>query len=274
MNDASIVTIYVVIDETMQTLGHQSHRLATLSDAEVLTVAVVAAHTFGNHQRRALDMLYALGYLSTHLSPSRFNRRLHALAAWLPLLVETVGACVVQAQAAICDFVIDSLPVPVCRRVRARRWGKVRGRAYCGYGAAKKEKFFGGRLHLVCTTTGVPVACVLLPASYHDLTPIHELLYGLPPGAYVYADKAYNSADDEASILAQTGVHLVPIRKDNMTPHTWAEGLGLRAFRKASETVNSQFEAMGLQRLRARTNAGFDLKVQASVLALACANLD
>lgn len=235
-----------------------------------------AAHACGNHQRRALDLLYHLGYLTTRLSPSRFNRRLHALAAWLPLLVETIGTCVVQAQAAICDFVIDSLPVPVCRRVRARRCGKVRGRAYCGYCAAKKEKFFGWRLHLVCTTDGVPVASVLLPASYHDLTPIHELLYGLPPGAYayVYADKAYNSADDEASILAETGVHLVPIRKDNMVPNTWAEGLGLRAFRKTIETVNSQFEAMGLQRLRARTNAGFELKVQASMLALACAKAD
>ena len=122
MNDALIVTIYVVIDETMKTLGHRSHSLAALSDAEVLTVAVVAAHTFGNHHRRALDMLYHLGYLTTRLSPSRFNRRLHALAAWLSLLVHTVGTCVVQAQAAICDFVIDSLPVPVallplrCRR--------------------------------------------------------------------------------------------------------------------------------------------------------------
>jgi Transposase DDE domain len=274
MNDALIVTIYVVIDETMKTLGHQSHSLAALSDAEVLTVAVVAAHAFGNHHRRALDMLSYLGYLTTRLSPSRFNRRLHALAAWLPLLVETVGACVVQAQAVICDFVIDSLPVPVCRRVRARRCGKVRGRAYCGYCAAKQEKFFGWRLHLVCTTDGVPVASVLLPASYHDLTPIHEVLYGLPPGAYVYADKAYNSADDEASILAATGVHLVPLRKDNMVPNTWAERCGLRAFRTTIETVNSQCEAMGLQRLRARTNAGFELKVQASVLALACANLD
>ena len=274
MNDALIVTIYVVIDETMQTLGHQSHSLAALSDAEVLTVAVVAAHAFGNHQRRALDMLYYRGYLTTRLSPSRFNRRLHALAAWLSLLGQTVGTCVVQAQAAICDFVIDSLPVPVCRRVRARRCGKVRGRVYCGYCAAKQEKFFGWRLHLVCTTNGVPVACVLLPASYHDLTPIHELLYELPPGAYVYADKAYNSADDEATILADTGVHLVPLRKDNMVPNTWAEGLGLRAFRKTIETVNSQFEAMGLQRLRARTNAGFEIKVQASVLALACANAD
>ena len=91
MNDALIVTIYVVIDETMKTLGHQSHSLAALSDAEVLTVAVVAAHAFGNHQRRALDMLYYRGYLTTRLSPSRFNRRLHALAAWLSLLVHTVG---------------------------------------------------------------------------------------------------------------------------------------------------------------------------------------
>jgi hypothetical protein len=274
MNDALIVTIYVVIDETMAALGHQSHSLAALSDAEVLTVVVVAAHACGNHQRRALDLLYYMGYLTTRLSPSRFNRRLHALAAWLSLLVETVGAAVVQAQAAICDFVIDSLPVPVCRRVRARRCGKVRGRAYCGYCAAKQEKFFGWRLHLVCTTDGVPVASVLLPASYHDLTPLHELLYGLPRGAYVYADKAYNSAPDEESLLAVTGVHLVPVRKDNMAPNTWAERCGLRTFRKTIETVNSQCEAMGLQRLRARTNAGFELKVQASVLALACANLD
>jgi hypothetical protein len=65
---------------------------------------------------------------------------------------------------------------------------------------------------------------------------------------------------------------LVRLRKDNMGPNTWAEGRGLRAFRKTIETVNSQFEAMGLQHLRARTTAGFNLQVQASVLALACVN--
>jgi len=29
-------------------------------------------------------------------------------------------------------FIIDSLPLPVCRRVRTRRGRKVRGRACCG----------------------------------------------------------------------------------------------------------------------------------------------
>jgi len=41
MNDAVIVTAYVVIDEMMQALGHRRHCLAHSSDAEVVTVAVV-----------------------------------------------------------------------------------------------------------------------------------------------------------------------------------------------------------------------------------------
>lgn len=82
------------------------------------------------------------------------------------------------------------------------------------------------------------------------------------------------SAADEASILAETGVRLVPIRKANMCPNTPTERAGLRTFHKAIETVSSQAEAMGVQRLRTRTNAGFDLKVHASVLTLACANMN
>ena len=148
----------------------------------------------------------------------------------------------------------------------------MRGAAYCGYCAAKGEKFFGWRLHLVCTVAGVPVAFDLLPASLHDLTPVHELTYGLPAGASAYGDKAYNSRRDEATILAETGVRLVPLRKANMRPNLWADKLALRAYRKAIETVNSQLEAMGVQRLHARTTAGRELKVEASLLALACAN--
>ena len=274
MDDALIVAIYVMIDDTMKTLGHRNHSLAGLSDAEILTIAVLAARYYGNHHARAGGQLAGSAYFPRTISPSRFNRRLHALADWLDLFLDLLGDVVVRGQAAICDFVIDSLPLPVCRRVRAWRCRTVRGRAYCGYCAAKKEKFFGWRLHLVCTTDGVPVACALLPAGYHDLTPIHELLYGLPPDAWVYADKAYNSAPDEASIRDDTGVHLVPIHKDNMIPNTAAERAGLRTFRTAIETVNSQAEAMGMQHLRARTNAGFALKVAASVLALTCANIN
>ena len=65
----------------------------------------------------------------------------------------------------------------------------MRGADYCGYCAAKDEKFFGWRLHLVCTPDGLPAAFEFLPAAYHDLTPLHELTVELPSCARVFADK-------------------------------------------------------------------------------------
>ncbi|MFZ4814779.1 MAG: hypothetical protein ACOYL5_09595 [Phototrophicaceae bacterium] len=47
----------------------------------------------------------------------------------------------------------------------------------------------------------------------------------------------------------------------------------LTLYRKCIEAVYSQCEAMGLQRLHARTNTGFDLKVWASLLDLAFTNI-
>jgi IS5 family transposase len=120
----------------------------------------------------------------------------------------------------------------------------------------------------------VPVAFDLVPGGLHDLTPIHELTFGLPEGATVYGDKGYNAGPDEATILADTGVHLVPLRTANRAPNRWAEKLALRAYRKRIETLYSQFEAMGLERLRARTNPGLELKVHASLLAVTIANAD
>ncbi len=210
-------------------------------------------------------------YLSGSLSTSRFNRRLHALADWLEFVSETVGEVLTTGEV----FVIDRLPLPVCKRARARRCRKVRGRLYCGYCAAKDEKFFGWRLHLICTPQGVPVRFTMLPGALHDLTPLHELTVDLPAGARVFGDKGYNSATDEASILTDTGVRVIPVRRKNMQPHAWfLDELELREYRHTIETVNSQLEKMGVERLHARTNVGLDLKVQASLIAVACTNLN
>jgi hypothetical protein len=268
MDDDVIVATFVVLDDLLRHAGHRDHVLAGVSDAEVLTVAVVAAASFQNHHARALQVMLGMRYLSGRLSTSRFNRRLHALADWIGLALATLGDLFATGEA----FILDSLPLPVCRRVRARRCGKVRGRVYCGYCAAKREPFFGWRLHLVVTPHGVPVAFAILPAACHDLTPVHELTAGLPTGASAYGDKAFNSKADEASILAETGVRLVPIRKANMRPNLWADKLALREYRPRVETVNSQLAAMGIQQLHARTNPGFELKVHASLLALTITN--
>ena len=170
------------------------------------------------------------------------------------------------------------LSLTVCRCPSAnghepRAVKKVRGQAFCGYCAAKREKFFGRRLPLICTTEGLPVSFDLLPASQQDLTPIHELTFGLPNGATVFGDKGYVSDPDAASILMACGVRFVALRRANMSPNAWADQYDLRLYRKRIETVYSQLEAMAMQHLHARTNHAFDLKAWASLLALAFTNI-
>lgn len=268
MNDTYIVTTYVVIDDILKGYGFEDDCRAVGSAAEILTVGVVAAKYFQNHHERALGMMTQLGYVP-RLSISRFNRRLHALRDWLLGILNLVAELYAHGEV----FLIDSMPLPICKRARARRCKKVQGKAFCGYCAAKKEKFFGWRLHLICTSAGVPVHFDVLPAAEQDLTPIHELTFGLPQGATVFGDKGYISDPDAQTILDQTGVRFVAARRSNMVPNAWADEYDLRRYRKRIETVYSQLSAMGLQRLHARTNHGVDLKTHASLLALALSNI-
>ncbi len=272
MNDTYIVTSYVIIDDILKAYGYQDACRAQGSAAEILTVAVVAAKYLQNHHERTLYILKQLGYIG-QMSVSRFSRRLHALYDWLQNIVIWLGEIYAQGEV----YIIDSMPLPVCKRVRARRCKKGPrghpGRAFCGYCAAKNEKFFGWRLHLICTAEGIPVSFDLLPASLHDLTPLHELAFCLPAGASIFGDKGFISADDANSLLDETAVRLVTPKRKNMAPNDWADDYDLALYRKRIESVYSQMESMGLQRLHARTNLGFDLKAFASVLALAFTNL-
>ena len=280
MDDIRIITAYCIIEDTMREVGHHSHYHAQVSDAEVLTIAVVAAMYFHSNHERALFVMKGARYITKPLSTSRFSRRLHALAEWFEYIAGVVSQLFARGEA----FIIDSMPVPVCERVRAFRCRKINashrdGRHFFGKCAPKKWLFFGWRLHLICTPAGVPVRFQLLPGAWHDLTPIYELTFGLPKGAYVYADKGYVS-DVVRRALRPTvqrdkrdGVHLVAWRKSNMKPNSFEEWCGLRRYRHSIETVNSQLEKMGIQRLHARTNQGFALKVLACLFALTCINL-
>lgn len=267
MNDTYIVTAYVVLDDLLKMVQYQDDRRAHLSAAEILTVAVVAAKYFQNHHEQALYLLARLGYLRP-LSVSRFNRRLHALDEWLWQIVEVMGEVLAQGTV----FVIDTLPIPLCKRVRARRCRKAQGPAFAGYCAAKQERFFGWQLHLVCDAAGVPVAFELLPAAWDELVPVQQLLAALPEGSQVVADKGYISQQDELLAYAYGGVRLIPTYRRNMRGNSPDDARLIRQHRFVIETVNSQLEKMGLQRLHARTTTGAALKVLASLIALALTN--
>ena len=65
------------------------------------------------------------------------------------------------------------------------------------------------------------------------------------------------------------------VRRATMRPHAWLmDAIELRAYRHTIETVNSQLEKMGIERLYTRTNAGFERKVHATLIARICTNMN
>ena len=268
MNDDYIVTVYYVIDEMLAAGAYEDDSRSQISAAEIVTVAVIAAQYFHNHWERALCILIQRGDIRP-ISVSRFNRRLHSLYDWLYGMVSSLGQLFTGGDV----YIIDSMPMPVCKRVRAWRCRKVRGKAYCGYCAAQKERFFGWRLHLICSQYGIPIAFELLPAAHHDLTAIHELTSSLPNGARLFGDKGFIAQDDATSIADALGIRLITPRRKNMAPNSWADDFDLRRYRQQIETVYSQLARMGTQHLYSRTNLGFELKAFASLFALALSNI-
>lgn len=48
--DLSIVAVYTICDNLLISLRHHEYLLAKMSDAEVMTVAIIAARYFGDNQ--------------------------------------------------------------------------------------------------------------------------------------------------------------------------------------------------------------------------------
>lgn len=268
MNATWIITTFVLIDTAMTNLDHQTDVRAKVPDSEVVTVALVAAKYFANNHRIALDVMQKLQYLSGSISHSRLNRRLHALRDWMAYFPELLSDMLSTSTI----YIIDSMPIPVCRRARAKRCTKVRGAQYHGKCYAKDERYFGWKLHLICDSAGIPARFVLRPARPHDTTAVDDLACTLPFGAILLGDSGYVSEPLCHQLDARYGVTMISIQRANMNPNTPAEQQLLRMHRKRIETCNSQLEKMGVARLHTRIIAGTALKIAASLCALSVSN--
>ncbi len=72
-----IVAIYCLCDDILKAMNHQGDVQQQMSDAEVMTTAIVAVLYFGGNFEQARKQLSEPQYIPKMLSRSRFNRRLH-----------------------------------------------------------------------------------------------------------------------------------------------------------------------------------------------------
>lgn len=263
-----IITFYCFCDDFLKAIDYADDRQAEMTTAEVMTIAFVAAEFFGGCFERARWMLMEHGYMKRMLSKSRFNRRLHQIpeGVW-----RQMGYVLGEANKQVNpnhEYIVDSMPVPVCDNIRISRSRLYQGEAYRGKIASKHRYFYGLRIHLVVTATGEPVEFELAPGSMADIRAFKAL--DLPEGATIYADKAYTDYLWEDLLAEVQDITLVALRKSN------AKRLmdGCIRFicqhvRKRIETTFSQIAERFARFIRAVTPRCFELKCFLFVWSLA-----
>lgn len=258
------VAMYCLLDDYCQARRWPGQRPVDrrrqLSDAQVLTVALVAARFFGGRFHLAQQYLEQhWGF--AHLDKSGLSRHLHRLADELHALLATLGHVFKHASPSL-RYVIDSFPVPVCLMTRSARCRLLQGTAYHGRCASKRLWFYGLKVQVVLTAEGVPVDYYLHAGAENDVTGLKALNPELPAGSVLYADAGYTSYAWEDAYQAHSGVRLLVARKrGSKRPHSPAQAFLLQHERKQIETEISVLTDRMPKRIHAVSPQGFALKI-------------
>lgn len=265
--DDSVLAIYCLCDDLLRALHHPEDPQRLMSDAEVMTTAIVAALYFGGNFERARDLLASPPYIPTMLSKSQFNRRLHALRDLLLLVFRVLGEAFKQLNTSSL-YILDSFPVAACDNIRIHRDKRFRSEKFRGYTPSKRRYFYGVKIFLLTAARGEPVEMFLVPGATGDVEGLEVFDFNLPSGSTVYGDSAFTIYAIEDLLQEACKIDLSPMRKKNSKRAVSASLAYLQAVgRKQVETAGSLIERLLPKSIHAVTANGFTLKVFLFVLA-------
>jgi hypothetical protein len=118
--DEKIIAVYCLCDDVLKALHHHEDPQRQMTDAEIMTTALVAAFFLrGNHESARLRC-QERGFIQHMLSKSRYNRRLHPIKEMFIVLFNMLGSLWKELNTSW-TYVIDSFPVAVCDNYRIPR---------------------------------------------------------------------------------------------------------------------------------------------------------
>lgn len=247
----------------------------TLSDAELLTMAVMSALLGFTSERRWLRYVREnlAGMFPRPIGQSGYNKR--ARKAFF-LFIRVIRMLAMDTSLWSDDvWVVDSTPVECGRSRETARRSDAAGWAEYGYCASHSRYFWGLRLHLVCTLHGLPVLFALAGAKADERETLMCMLDAGRDvvndhlGQTVIGDKNYFGRTFEADLTERELVLLRPVRKGE------ARRAGQHLFkplRQVIESVNWTLKGqLDLERHGGRTPGGILARVLARILALTAA---
>lgn len=262
-----ITLLYAILDDTLKGIGHSEDIRSQMSDAEVMTTCLVSAMFFGGNHQKACDYMKDHNLIPNMLGKSRFNRRLHRLSMLMNDLFHQLGM-IFKEMNENSEYLLDSFPVPMCDNIRIFNAKLIKSEEYRGYIASKKRYFYGVKVQLLTTKSGIPVELSILPGEANDVRGLNSLPFNLTAGSEVYTDAGYTDYQIEDDALDAAEIQIKVFRKKkSRRPDPAYVQYTKQTIRHYVETVFSQITINFPKSIHAVTFAGFILKLESFVYA-------
>lgn len=186
---------------------NSNNALPEFTDAEVITLALMQGCFRTDTLKRTFLLVRAN-------DPQAFPRcctykqwlqRLNRLAEHLGVLLDELA----QHKAEDTQFyLLDAQPIPVCHPVRHCRVVRLRDEgAY--FGKTSKGWFFGFKLHLLVSESGLIVNAILTPGNWDDREAATALAQAVASGSVCLGERGYRRPSLQDELLEEDGVLLL-----------------------------------------------------------------
>ena len=238
-----------------------------LSDIELISLIILAEFKSIDSEHQLFRELKGT-LLDGKIERSVYNRRKRKL---FPFIEEIRMKMVEKFNEYENYFVVDSMPLEVCKISRAARSKICKDVDYAlpnrGFCASQNIHFYGYKLHAVCSIDGVFQSFDLSPASVHDIHYLQDIKTQLSD-CILLGDKGYLSQNVQLDLFNEVNIQLETPKRVNQKDYK-PQFHQFKKYRKRIETLFSQLcDQFMIRRNYAKTFEGFKTRILTKITTL------
>lgn len=242
-------------------------RKPKLSDLELISLIILA-------EFKSIDSEYQLFReikdfdIASKIERSVYNRRKRKL---FPFIEEIRLKMVEKFNDFENYFIVDSMPLEVCKLARSSRSKICKEVDYAipnkGFCASQNLHFYGYKLHAVCSISGIFQSFDLSPASVHDIHYLQDIK-GQLSDCVLLVDKGYLSQTIQLDLFNEVNIQLETPKRKNQKDYK-PQFYPFKKYRKRIETLFSQLcDQFMIRRNYAKSFQGFKTRILAKITTL------
>ena len=238
-----------------------------LSDLELISLTILAEFKSIDSEHQLFREIKGWE-IETKIERSVYNRRKRKLFPYIEKLRIKMAEKFNEFEN---YFVIDSMPLEVCKMARSSRSKICKEVDYAipnkGFCASQNLHFYGYKLHAICTINGVFQSFDLSPASVHDIHYLQDIKTQLSDFV-ILGDKGYLSQTIQLDLFNEVNIELETPKRKNQKDYK-PQFYQFKKYRKRIETLFSQLcDQFMIRRNYAKSFEGFKTRILAKITTL------